>query len=106
MWEMHAAAQAGELPMIDFDTRRPLTEAALQQDLGRWPQPSPADAVANPNCACHDHGVPLDKECSKCACFLGWEGALCDVRNDEHTFCANDCSGNGLCLSGFCQCEV
>jgi hypothetical protein len=91
--------------MIDFDTRRPLTEAALQ-DLARWPHPSAEDALANADCACHDHGVPVNAECSRCSCFMGWDGAHCDVRNHEGTFCANDCSENGLCVSGFCQCKV
>jgi hypothetical protein len=105
VWEMHAAGQAGKLPMIDFDTRRPLTEAALQ-DLARWPHPSAEDALANADCACHDHGVPVNAECSRCSCFMCWDGAHCDVRNHEGTFCANDCSENGLCVSGFCQCKV
>jgi EGF-like domain/Tenascin EGF domain len=38
----------------------------------------------------------------KCECYTGYQGADCS----ESTNCQNNCSGQGKCINGMCQCDV
>lgn len=71
-----------------------------------------------PNCAepqcpddCSGHGQCTFVSANgpgQCACDYGWGGAACHrgASAVEMRKCANDCSGNGLCLDGKCMCNV
>jgi len=48
---------------------------------------------------CSGHGT-CDRNAQKCACSDGWIGEMCDQPQ-----CPDDCSGNGLCVSGKCKCH-
>lgn len=74
-----------------------------------WQGPNCKDPQCPANCT--EHG-----QCSfgsangpgQCQCDYGWAGAACQ-RPGVYTqlrSCPNDCSGNGLCMDGFCTCNV
>lgn len=71
-----------------------------------------------PNCkdpacpeGCNGHGqctFQSPHSPGQCQCDYGWGGGACNrvALYTQLRGCANDCSGNGLCMDGLCTCNV
>jgi len=73
-----------------------------------WTGPTCREPHCPLGCAHGRCTLPSLRGPGECLCDDGWVGASCERQAlfTRLRSCANDCSGNGLCMDGHCACNV
>jgi hypothetical protein len=96
------------------DAHAPFQQVYLNQltDPAPWRVGPPSEharskLVALASCPdkCSYHGWCMnERDQPSCRCFYGWRGGSCEQQREQ--YCPSGCQGRGLCVLGFCHCNV